>query len=320
MKVIAESDPAAVQEEGDSEVTPMPTDPQVGEEEAEDEPEEGESEEGEESDEEGDEESEDSEGEEGDEDTEDEPGGLDITVEGQEPPPKTSKSNRIKQLREEYRASRARISELERLVAERAGNTAQPAVADPGAKPTLESCGYDTEEFATKLDAWHVASKHYEVVKEKAQKEAQEASQEWEGRKENYRRSRTEILKQVPNYEEAEAKVQGMFNDVQQGVILHVAKDPALVIAALGKYPKLAQDLAAKKDLTKFAAEIGRLETLVKKPGKGKTSIPPPERPVRGTGSVSGSGDSQLERLRARAEKTGDYTDVVAYQKKKASK
>ena len=44
-----------------------------------------------------------------------------------------------------------------------------------------------------------------------------------------------------------------------------------------------------------------------------RKAAPPPEKTVRGNGAVSGTVDSQLERLRAEAEKTGNYTKVNAY-------
>jgi len=41
-----------------------------------------------------------------------------------------------------------------------------------------------------------------------------------------------------------------------------------------------------------------------------------PEKVLTGTGSTSGSVDSTLDKLRAEAEKTGDYTKVTAYKRK----
>jgi hypothetical protein len=44
-----------------------------------------------------------------------------------------------------------------------------------------------------------------------------------------------------------------------------------------------------------------------------KKTIPPPERTVKGTGRVSGSVDSTLDRLREEAARTGDLTKVMRY-------
>jgi len=44
-----------------------------------------------------------------------------------------------------------------------------------------------------------------------------------------------------------------------------------------------------------------------------RKSAPPPERVVQGNAGTSGSVDSSLDKLRAEAERTGDYTKVMRY-------
>ena len=84
-----------------------------------------------------------------------------------------------------------------------------------------------------------------------------------------------------------------------------------MVIYALGKNVKKAQALAAIEDPIEFAFAISDLEKDLKVT-KRKTA-PAPEKTVRGNAAVSGTVNSQLERLRAEAEKTGNYTKVAAY-------
>ena len=48
-----------------------------------------------------------------------------------------------------------------------------------------------------------------------------------------------------------------------------------------------------------------------------KKPATPPETRVTGNGRVSGAVDATLERLRAEAERTGDYTKVAAYKRQK---
>jgi hypothetical protein len=48
-----------------------------------------------------------------------------------------------------------------------------------------------------------------------------------------------------------------------------------------------------------------------------KKPAPPPEKVVGGTAPIRGAVDSTLERLRADAERTGDYSKVFAYRKQK---
>ena len=97
--------------------------------------------------------------------------------------------------------------------------------------------------------------------------------------------------------------------------MLQGADNPALVVYALGKNPKKAQELASIKDPVKFAFAVAKLEKDLKV--TNRRAAPPPERVVSGTGRVSGAVDSTLERLREEASKSGDMTKVLAYKLKK---
>ena len=87
------------------------------------------------------------------------------------------------------------------------------------------------------------------------------------------------------------------------------------MIYALGKNPTKAKELSAINDPVKFAFAVAKLETQLKV--TNRKAAPPPESTVRGTGRVSGAVDSTLERLRADAEKTGDYSKVMQYKRQK---
>jgi hypothetical protein len=102
---------------------------------------------------------------------------------------------------------------------------------------------------------------------------------------------------------------------MQQGMIVQGADNAALVVYALGKNPKKAKELASITDPVKFAFAVAKLETQLKISNrKAQTS---PERKISGTGRPSGAVDSTLDRLRADAEKTGDYSKVFQYKKQK---
>jgi hypothetical protein len=100
-------------------------------------------------------------------------------------------------------------------------------------------------------------------------------------------------------------------------MILQGAENPALLVYALGKNPKRAKELASIKDPVKFAFAVARLETQLKVTKRKASSKPDPK--ITGTGRVSGAVDSTLERLRADAERTGDYSKVFQYKKQKRS-
>jgi hypothetical protein len=88
-----------------------------------------------------------------------------------------------------------------------------------------------------------------------------------------------------------------------------------LLIYAIGKSTKRAKELAAITDPVKFAFAVAKLETQLKVTNRKAAS--PPEKTVQGTGRVSGTVDSTLDRLRAEAEKTGNYSKVMAYKRQK---
>lgn len=87
-------------------------------------------------------------------------------------------------------------------------------------------------------------------------------------------------------------------------------ENPALVVYALGKNPKKAKELAEIKDPVKFAFAVAKLETQLK---VNRKTPPPVMKTVSGTGPVSGSVDSTLERLREEAARTGDMSKVFKY-------
>ena len=103
-------------------------------------------------------------------------------------------------------------------------------------------------------------------------------------------------------------------NITQQGIVLQGAENPALVVYALGKNPSKAKELSSITDPVKFAFAVSKLESQLKV--SNRKSAPPPEKVLSGTGRASAV-DSTLERLRADAEKTGDYTKVTAYKRQK---
>jgi hypothetical protein len=86
-------------------------------------------------------------------------------------------------------------------------------------------------------------------------------------------------------------------------------------VYVLGKDPTKAKEFAAIKDPVKFAIAIGKLETKLKV--TNRKAPPPPPTTIRGNASISGTVDSHLERLRAEAERTGDYTKVHQYRQQK---
>jgi hypothetical protein len=135
----------------------------------------------------------------------------------------------------------------------------------------------------------------------------------WQSKLDGYGKAKAEL--RVKDYEDAEAVAQELFSITQQGVVLQGADNPALVIYALGKNPKKAKELSDIKDPVKFAFAVAKLEKELKV--TNRKQAPAPERVVTGTGRSSGAVDSQLERLREEAARTGNMSKVVAYKRQK---
>jgi len=217
----------------------------------------------------------------------------------------------VKHLRRENYALKKEIQKI------KSTEVLEKSIVPPlGKKPTLENYDYDAEKFETALSEWYERKRAADQSAASAEAEKANQQKAWQSKLDAYGQAKTEL--KVKDYEDAEAAIQDILDVTQQGLILQGADNPAIVIYALGKNQKLAKTLAAIKDPVKFIHAIGKMETDGKMEIKLKTkTAPPPERQVSGTAPISGSVDSTLERLRADAEKTNDYTKVIQYKRQK---
>ena len=206
------------------------------------------------------------------------------------------------------RLNREKDKELRRLRETQVTAPAQPQTL--GEKPTLEGCDFDADKFESELESWH--SRKRVAEQEQAQKEqAAKAEREaWQARVATYGKQKADI--KVADFADAEELTLSTLSTIQQGVMLSGADNPALIVYALGKNPKKAQELAAIKDPVKFAFAVAKLETQLKV--TPRRSLPPPEEKVSGTSRISGS-DAHLAKLEAAAEKSGDRTKVIEYKR-----
>ena len=236
---------------------------------------------------------------------------LIVTI-GEEAPPQEEEKPApewVRELRKSHRELQKRNRELEaKLTQDQA-----PKAPEIGKKPTLEDFDYDAEKFENSLAQWFERKRQADEQAAKVQADIEKQQQEWQAKLQGYGKAKAEL--KVKDYDDAEGIVQESFNTTQQGVILQGADNPALLVYALGKNPKKAKELASISDPVKFAFAIAKLETQLKVTNRKAAS--PPEKTVQGTGRVSGTVDSTLDRLRADAEKSGDYSKVMAYKRQK---
>ena len=251
------------------------------------------------------------------EDTEGDDDEVVVSIGEEAPPPEetTRAPEWVRELRKADREKARRIKELEAKLNAAAATETKPVAL--GAKPKLEDHDYDTEKFEAALADWYERKRVADQQVEQ-QRQAEKAQQDaWQARLESYGKARAEL--KVRDFEDAEAVAQEVLDVTQQGIVVQGADNPALVIYALGKNPKKAAELAKIEDPVKFAFAVAKLEKELKV--TNRKAAPPPERTIQGTGRVSGAVDSTLERLRAEAEKTGNYTKVIQYkQQKRAAK
>jgi hypothetical protein len=218
----------------------------------------------------------------------------------------------VRELRKSNREKDRRIRELEQRVAQA---TPAPTAVIVGTKPTLAGVDYDEAKYEAELEAWHqrkAAADAQQREREQAERKEREAHQ---ARIDAYTKAKATL--KVRDFDEAEDIAKSLLSVTQQGIILHGAERPEVLIYALGRNPAKAKELAALSDPVKFAFAVAKLEKDLKVTPR---KLPPvPERTLRASApGATAAVDSQLARLQAEADKTGDRTKVVKYLRAKA--
>jgi hypothetical protein len=241
---------------------------------------------------------------------------LVISIAGEEPSEEEEEQKNapgwVRELRKSSREKDKKIRELESKL-QAAGGQATPKIPALGKKPTLDDHDYDPDAYEAALTGWFDRKRIHDTHEAQVLAQQEESQRAWESKLANYGKSKAEL--KVKDFDDAESYIQEKFNVTQQGIMIQGLENPALMVYALGKNPKKAAEVSAIQDPVKFAIAIGKLESTLKV--TPRKSAPPPTRSITGNGPVSGSIDSTLNRLRAEAEKTGDYTKVMAYKRQK---
>lgn len=219
----------------------------------------------------------------------------------------------VKELRKSQRELQKENRELKAQLTQAKPKEETPAL---GAKPTLEGCDYDAEEFEKQYDAWLARKQKVEAAERDRQRAEEEKQKAWQVKVDAYAGAKEKL--KVKDYEDAEETVVGTLAEIQQQVIIAYAKDPALMVYAIGKNPKEMARLAAITDPIEFALEMRDLEKKMKV--EKRKPATQPESTISGTAPKSGAVDNQLERLRAEAAKTGDYSKVTQYKRMQKEK
>lgn len=262
-------------------------------------------------------------GDENNQDDEDE-GEFDIVLKGEtpekqeeddfhgQPAPEWLKKERaaIKEIRRQERDRERRIKELEAKLNE----YQKPEPIELGEKPTLEGVGFDAEEFEKQLDEWKEKKFKLELQEAKRREEQEKSEKAWQDKLSAYEAKKAQIKTKVRGFDEAEENVRDVLSPMQQAMIIDGADNPDLLIYHLGTNPKKLKELAAITSPSQFAFKAAKLDAQIEKvPRKPQTS---PERKPSGSAPLSGTTDTTFAKLRAEAERTGDYTEVIKYKRK----
>jgi hypothetical protein len=232
------------------------------------------------------------------EDTEEDEEDLIVTIGDEEPEPeKEPAPSWVKDLRKQNRELKKKLRLQEQTIEKK-------PVVELGAKPTLESCGWDEDKKDQELEAWFERKRlvSQQDVEKKQAEETQ--AKEWKQKQENYTALKDEL--KVKNFDDAEDVVKEKLNVNKQGIILHAAKNPALIVYALSKNKKKLEELSKIEDNLVFAYKLAELEGQLKV--SGRKAIPKPETTLRGSGGGVVS-DAALDRLYEKCSKKGDMTD-----------
>lgn len=229
---------------------------------------------------------------------------LEIQFDDDEAAPASGDSSVIRQMRETIRRQADELATFRK--------TSAPAPIEVGPKPDLwDDCEGDQDKFEAALTEWNERKRKADDQQAESATVQEEAQRAWEADLQSFKEHEAKL--NAPDMDFAKSVVTTALSDVQAATIIKAAKNPALAILALGKHPAKLQAISQIKDPIKLAAEIARMEgkiTMAK-----RQSAPAPERVAEGSASVSVNRDKTLERLEAKAAKTGDRTELIRYRK-----
>ena len=132
----------------------------------------------------------------------------------------------------------------------------------------------------------------------------------------NYAKSADAMVAKVPNYKELEQAVVDALPEQRQAMIKIACGDAARMVVALSKSPQKLAELAEMNEV-EFVYNLGKMESSMAKVNRNPTKPKPTSHKLEGgTGGI----DTQLAKLEAEADKTGDRSKIHAYNKQKRNK
>lgn len=214
----------------------------------------------------------------------------------------------IKRLREQNR-------ELAKKLRQR--NALQNDDADPEPvvpeEPSIEDFDFDPDRFATANRAYNKAKDDHREWERREDQRKSTRSQQQDDRARKIEQQKSALG--VRDFDARASEVKDRLSDAQLAILIEGADNPAQMIYALGRSPTRLEMLAGEENMAKFAVAVGRLEKDIKV--SKKAPAPVESGRVRGATASLAVGDKELERLEKEAERTGDRSKIVAYNRSK---
>lgn len=204
----------------------------------------------------------------------------------------------------EAREVKARLAEIEAA--------SRPAEDVLGPEPQPEDSGWDNSKHNAAVIAWNDKRRAIEAKKAEADKARKASEEAYQVKLEAYHANRGKVGVD----DEAQARVVAALSPQQQTALMDAVADPAKMVAALARSPKALAELSAIKEIHKFAYKLAQVEGKI----TVTTKAPPPvESKLRGGGSVADAVSTvPLDKLRERAEASGDYSSYFAEKRRRA--
>lgn len=231
-----------------------------------------------------------------------------ITLDGEEVKPQQQDNSVIRKLRQANKELKKQLRQYNQQ--QEQINTAQEIQLPP--KPTLDKFEYDTEQYEKALDSWYNKSIELNQIKKQKESEAKKARELFEKKTQKYTSGKTEL--NIDDFDDVEDTVGKVLSREQQFYLLRAADNPAALVYAIGKSKNHLEQLKQINDPIEFAAQIARLETKIDVK-RGKKPKANPEKIPSGSSASPGSKEKQLEKLREKAAKTGDNSEVIRFRR-----
>lgn len=216
----------------------------------------------------------------------------------------------VKDLRKQSREDKKRIKELEVQLQQ---SKPEHKPLEVGQKPKLSEFDYDEEQYEQAVEQWHERKRQVDQQQASKHAEEEQAQQAWQTKMQSYEERRQNVAAKVRDFEEVEEAAKDKLTPTQQGILIHAAENPELIMYHLGKNPNKAKELAEITDPIQFAFAAAKLDAQMKIQTRKPSTQP--ERKPSGSGAISGAVDQKLAQLEADAVRTGDRTKLIQYKK-----